>query len=114
MVHHAYGTNMNVFNTTRYTSPFKPAPTCDVAGARLLQKMGWRPGRGIGTKTATQQGEREGEEGEEEERQRRKRSKWGTVGGVSLDNTPIYVLEPKVGFSVCVCVCGCVFMCVIV
>lgn len=24
------------------------------------------------------------------------KSKWGTVAGVSLQNTPIYVLEPKV------------------
>ncbi len=33
------------------------------------------------------------------------KSKWGTVAGVSLHNTPIYVLEPKVCVCVCVCVC---------
>ena len=45
--------------------------------------MGWRPGRGIGTATATKGCEAAG-------------SKWGTVSGVSLDNTPLYVLLPKV------------------
>lgn len=27
---------------------------------------------------------------------RARRSRWGTVAGVSLDNTPLYVLDPKV------------------
>lgn len=42
-----------------------------------------------------------------------KKSKWGTVAGVSLHNTPIYVLEPKVrGCFVCMCVYVCVRVCV--
>lgn len=51
---------------------------------RLLQKLGWRPGRGVGSAAPSRQAEEAG-------------SKWGTVSGVSLDNTPLYVLEPKVG-----------------
>jgi hypothetical protein len=50
---------------------------------RLLQLMGWRPGRGIGTATDASKAAEKG-------------SKWGTVSGVSLDNTPLYVLLPKV------------------
>ncbi|MEW5300889.1 MAG: hypothetical protein WDW36_003783 [Sanguina aurantia] len=50
-------------------------------GLQLLSKMGWRQGRGIGVSAAG----REGMGG----------SKFGSVGGVSLENTPIYVLQPK-------------------
>lgn len=52
-------------------------------GMRLLQLMGWRPGRGIGTANDAIKAAEKG-------------SKWGTVSGVSLDNTPLYVLLPKV------------------
>jgi hypothetical protein len=45
--------------------------------------MGWRPGRGIATAAAAATAASG-------------RRKWGTVAGVSLDNTPLYVLEPKV------------------
>lgn len=52
-----------------------------LTGLQLLSKMGWRQGRGIGVSAAG----REGMGG----------SKFGSVGGVSLENTPIYVLQPK-------------------
>lgn len=51
------------------------------AGVRLLQKMGWRQGRGIGTATSVD-AEEEG-------------SRWGRVAGVGVDNVPIYRLAPK-------------------
>ncbi len=56
---------------------------------RLLQKMGWRPGRGVAMAPAAPAAMGADEAA-------RKRRKWGTVAGVSLDNTPLYVLEPKV------------------
>jgi G patch domain-containing protein 1 len=67
---------------------------------RLLQKLGWRPGRGIGTAASRRTaagagGEEDGEEGGGAGRA----SKWGSVAGVSLDNTPLYVLEPKVSLE---------------
>jgi G patch domain-containing protein 1 len=58
-------------------------PVADSIGMRLLQKMGWRPGKGIGTAAVSRDGQRG--------------SKWGSVAGVSIENTPLYVLEPKVG-----------------
>eukprot|EP00798_Chlamydomonas_sp_ICE-L_P006638 gene6638-3295_t len=50
-------------------------------GTRLLHCMWWRAGRGIDTASSSG-GQTAG-------------SKWGTVSGVSLENTPIYVLQPK-------------------
>ncbi|GAX77920.1 hypothetical protein CEUSTIGMA_g5362.t1 [Chlamydomonas eustigma] len=57
-------------------------PVANSVGMHLLQRMGWRPGRGIGTASSSRGPEVAG-------------SKWGTVSGVSLDNTPLYVLLPK-------------------
>jgi G patch domain-containing protein 1 len=50
---------------------------------RLLQKMGWRQGRGIGTAAVRAQDASA------------PRSKWGNVAGVGVDNTPLYILQPK-------------------
>lgn len=54
------------------------------AGIRLLQKMGWRQGKGIGTAdtSASGVGTRGG-------------SRWGRVAGVGVENTPLYALKPK-------------------
>jgi G patch domain-containing protein 1 len=62
-------------------SPVAAAPA-DSVGMRLLQKMGWRPGKGI----ASAQVDAAGLRG----------SKWGSVAGVLIENTPLYVLDPKV------------------
>jgi G patch domain-containing protein 1 len=55
---------------------------------QLLQKMGWRPGKGIGT-THASAGTAAAPCGGGSS------SKWGTIGGVSIENTPLYVLDPK-------------------
>lgn len=61
------------------------APVASSIGIRLLQLMGWRAGRGIGSALpATGPAAAAG-----------RSSKWGTISGVSIDNTPVYVLEPK-------------------
>lgn len=53
------------------------------AGVRLLQKMGWRQGKGIGiADTSSSGGATKG-------------SRWGRVAGVGVDNTPLYALKPK-------------------
>ena len=56
----------------------------------MLQAMGWRPGRGIGTALAAA-----GPASAAGSASAASRSKWGTVCGVSIENTPLYVLEPK-------------------
>jgi len=60
---------------------------------QLLQLMGWRPGRGVGLRDAAPGASSSAAACGAEAA--RKAGRWGTVGGVSLDNTPIYVLEPK-------------------
>ncbi len=55
------------------------APAAAAVGVRLLQKMGWRPGRGVGAAGGAMA----------------PGGKWGAVAGVGVENTPIYVLEPK-------------------
>ena len=54
-----------------------------LSGMQLLQKMGWRQGRGVAHDPASQL--LEGAQG----------SKWGAVAGVGPDNTPLYLLHPK-------------------
>lgn len=114
------------------------APVSSSIGVQLLQKMGWRQGKGIGSKgpstaaarkdsrSHTQQpgvshhglddalfgsmaemaGFRgpsgaaaaagsDSDEGDQHQQQQAGSSKWGTVAGVSIENTPLYVLEPK-------------------
>lgn len=119
------------------------APVSSSIGVQLLQKMGWRQGKGIGSKAGTSTAAAAA--GRAVAKQRRtgqgpssrtallddiglggladlagfrgssaaaadsdsddaqeaaaaaaaKSSKWGTVAGVSIENTPMYVLEPK-------------------
>ena len=57
---------------------------CMAAGIRLLQKMGWRQGKGIGTADTRASGV--GTSGG---------SRWGRVAGVGIENTPLYALKPK-------------------
>lgn len=102
------------------------APVSSSIGVQLLQRMGWRPGKGVGSKGAAaaaaaatrkagQKGQRQlaadavfgGFQGaagfggpaatsdEEDEQGAPCSSKWGAVAGVSIENTPMYVLEPK-------------------
>lgn len=59
------------------------APVPESIGVRLLQKMGWRQGRGIGTADASTSSS--GAKG----------SRWGKVAGVGVENAPLYTLEPK-------------------
>lgn len=73
-------------------------PVVESVGVQLLQKMGWRPGRGIGFTTAKSAAAAAActtNAAAAVAENARKTKKWGTVGGISLDNTPIYVLEPK-------------------
>lgn len=128
------------------------APVSSSIGVQLLQKMGWRQGKGIGSKGAGSTaaaagagrssaskaraqtaaaaaaarpglvdedgslfgglaemagfrsrpgGATAGSDSDEEEGQQWQQaggggsSKWGAVSGVSIENTPLYVLEPK-------------------
>ncbi|KAL6759050.1 hypothetical protein V8C86DRAFT_1390599 [Haematococcus lacustris] len=86
-------------------------PVTSSVGVRLLQKMGWRPGRGVGAAapsqntaslpSAAESGPGSAGHVPATAAQRGiaavagRGSRWGSVAGVSLDNTPIYVLEPK-------------------
>lgn len=54
-----------------------------LAGVKLLQKMGWRQGKGIGSADAAVTDPS------------RKGSRWGRVAGVGVDNTPLYMLAAK-------------------
>ncbi|KAL3162454.1 hypothetical protein ABBQ32_010121 [Trebouxia sp. C0010 RCD-2024] len=60
------------------------APVPDSVGIRLLQKMGWRQGKGIGSVDTSASGV--GTKGG---------SRWGRVAGVGVENTPLYALKPK-------------------
>ena len=80
------------------------------AGVKLLQCMGWRQGKGMGTR---------GIEDDSSTAGKRTRRGWGRVAGVGVENTPIYALPPKTDahglgfdpFKVCVAlqsgVCSC-------
>lgn len=57
------------------------------AGIRLLQKMGWRQGKGIGA-AAPPAGAPDSTSGSGR--------RWGPEAGVGAENTPIYALAPKV------------------
>jgi G patch domain-containing protein 1 len=59
-------------------------PVSSSIGVQLLQKMGWRQGRGIGAAAAAAR-----------DAAGSSSSKWGTIAGVSIENTPMYVLDPK-------------------
>jgi G patch domain-containing protein 1 len=116
------------------------APVSSSIGVQLLQKMGWRQGRGIGSSRPTagggQQQQQQQQSGSAAKRPRPQAEalpgfddiaelagfrgpaastaaaagggseddeggggcgdgKWGSVAGVSIENTPLYVLEPK-------------------
>jgi hypothetical protein len=102
-------------------------PVSSSIGVQLLQKMGWRQGKGIGSKGASTAAARKprqrpshpgldgalygglaelagfrgpsaaaGSDSDgDEQQQHTGNSKWGTVAGVSIENTPLYVLDPK-------------------
>ncbi|PRW45437.1 G patch domain-containing TGH-like isoform X1 [Chlorella sorokiniana] len=63
------------------------APVADSVGIRLLQKMGWRQGKGIGSGLPQQ--EEEGGAGG------RPRRRWGQHATVAAENTQLYLLAPK-------------------
>ncbi|KAK9833838.1 hypothetical protein WJX74_007401 [Apatococcus lobatus] len=65
------------------------APVAESLGIRLLQKMGWRQGKGVGAALAASL------RGEEPAGGQQRDSRWGHVQGVGVDNTPIYLLPPK-------------------
>ena len=67
------------------------APVAAGAGVQLLQRMGWRQGKGIGEGDGGG-GEAEAEEGDEGGRRRRR---WGREAGVGPQNTPLHLLAPK-------------------
>ncbi len=59
------------------------------AGIRLLQRMGWRQGKGVGAALAASlRGDDAASGGVRD-------SRWGRVQGVGVDNTPIYMLPLK-------------------
>lgn len=62
------------------------APVADGAGVRLLQRMGWRQGRGVGFDPGAGAEEGTGPAGG---------SRWGRVAGTGTEATPLYLLEPK-------------------
>jgi G patch domain-containing protein 1 len=66
------------------------APVSSSIGVQLLQKMGWRQGRGIGGPAAAAAAAANEASGSGSSS-----SKWGTIAGVSIENTPMYVLDPK-------------------
>lgn len=59
------------------------SPTLYASGVKLLQKMGWRQGKGIGSADAAAGG------------QGSKGSRWGRVAGVGVENTPLHLLAAK-------------------
>jgi hypothetical protein len=70
-------------------APRRPRAPCGLrrAGVRLLQRMGWRQGKGIGA-AAPAPDDAGGGAG-------RKRGRWGREAGLGADNTPIYALQAK-------------------
>lgn len=55
------------------------------AGVKMLQSMGWRQGKGLGTRGAEDDSNHAGKGSR----------KWGQVAGIGIENTPIYALPPK-------------------
>lgn len=76
------------------------APVAEGVGVRLLQRMGWRQGKGIGS-VPEEGGAAEGGRGEEGEeaggggRAARRARRWGRHAGVGPENVPLYLVEPK-------------------
>jgi len=70
-------------------APRRPRAPCVLrrAGVRLLQRMGWRQGKGIGA-AAPAPDDAGGGAG-------RKRGRWGREAGLGAENTPIYALQAK-------------------
>ena len=62
-------------------------PLC--AGLKLLQRMGWRQGKGVGP------GRDDSSQPPAESSGARKASKWGRVAGVAAENTPVYLPPAK-------------------
>ncbi|KAK9795492.1 hypothetical protein WJX73_006570 [Symbiochloris irregularis] len=59
-------------------------PVPESVGVKLLQSMGWRQSKGLGTRG-----------GEDDSAVGKGRRGWGKVAGVGVENTPIYALPPK-------------------
>lgn len=80
-------------------------PVSSSIGVQLLQKMGWRPGKGIGSAPAAgfkdpkphrdKNDKTLADDNDDAALNPHSSSKWGTVAGVSIENTPMYVLDPK-------------------
>eukprot|EP00887_Chlorella_sp_A99_P005964 scaffold29.g5964.t1 len=70
------------------------APVPAGAGIQLLQRMGWRQGKGIGGSAEEEDGGAE-EGGEGGGGGRRHRRAWGREAGVGPENTPLHLLAPK-------------------
>jgi G patch domain-containing protein 1 len=60
------------------------APVADGAGVRLLQRMGWRQGKGVGAARERDQDE-----------QPASGRGWGRQAGVGAENAPLHLLRPK-------------------
>lgn len=60
------------------------APVAEGIGIQLLQRMGWRQGKGIGAAGPARQQDTS-----------RSSSRWGTVAGVGPENTPLHLVKPK-------------------
>ncbi|GAB4821314.1 hypothetical protein N2152v2_008360 [Parachlorella kessleri] len=70
------------------------APVADSVGVRLLQRMGWRQGKGVGSGApGTEPAGEDGQGGSGGGRSRL--SRWSQHAGLGAENTQLYLLAPK-------------------